>query len=84
MYKPAVNVYIRTQHRKKIPHLAGMIRGLLNHYEGFNGVSGLNNEHFETSKCVRLSFSSVRKAFAFQKVATKALGDYIIVKKIRA
>jgi hypothetical protein len=83
MYKPALNVYIKPQHRRKTNRLAGMLRGLLNSYEGFRPVSGLTNTHFEEAQCVRLRFSSVRKAHAFKKDVDALFGRYIEVRRIR-
>lgn len=82
MYKPALNLYVRPAHRSKIPRLAGMVRGLLNSYEGYRSVSGLTDMRFASSKYVRLNFSSVSKARSFKKIADTVLGKYIEVRRI--
>lgn len=84
MYKPALNLYIRPQCRLKCRRIAGMVRGLLNSYEGYRAVSGLTDSHFASSRRVRLRFSSVSRALSFKKVADVALGKYIEVHKVLA
>ncbi len=82
MYKPALNLYVRPAHRSKIPRVAGMVRGLLNSYEGYRSVSGLTDAHFASSKYVRLRFSSVGHAQSFKKLADAALGRYVEVRRV--
>lgn len=82
MYKPAVNLYVRPQHRQKIRHIGGMLRGLLHSYEGCRAIAGLTNQKLSTGRRVRLGFSSVRKALSFKQVAEATLGSEIKVRRI--
>lgn len=77
MSKAAISVYIRPGHRRKIRRLAGMLRGLLNSFEGYRSVSGLTNENFELKPYVRVYFSSAKKAATFKKIVGVVLGKYV-------
>jgi hypothetical protein len=80
MYRPVIDICILPQHRKKIPRLAGMLRGLLNSFEGFRAISGLTNAHFESRKHVRVQFATEANAQEFAKVANAVLGKYLAIR----
>jgi hypothetical protein len=72
-------VDVRTNHAAKIPPLAGMLRGLLNHFEGFGALTGLRNDSFHQKEGVVLTFSSRRNARALKKISDHLLGNYMTV-----
>lgn len=84
MYKPVLHVYFKRQHGIKRRRLSGMLRGLLNSYDGYRSVSGLTDAYFAANQRARLRFSSVGKAHAFKRVADTVLGEYVTVRKVVA
>jgi hypothetical protein len=82
MYKPVLNVYFKHQRRIKRERLAGMVRGLLNSYDGYRSISGLTNARFAANERIRLRFSTVGKAHAFKRVADTVFNEFVTIRKV--
>ncbi len=79
MPKPILYLRVRRKHHSKVPRLAGMVRGLLNSFEGYRSISGLTDSRFASHKYVCLRFSTVGSAESFKNIADVVLGKYIEV-----
>lgn len=89
-YLPDINVYLRDYglDETEIEEVIGMLRGLANAIEGFNGVSGIDNVKAVNDEKVRFRFSSIEKAYRFKGCIEKYFAEEILeqikAKKIHA
>jgi hypothetical protein len=84
-YLPKIHVYLRDYGLEEIEikEVVGMLRGLANAIEGFNGVAGVYNDDAISEDKVRFRFSSVENATRFKAAIEKYFAEDVL-EKIRA